>query len=117
METDMDLGTYERMLDQDLTGANSATSGQIYRTVLDKERGGGLSGCRAARRQACPFGTGRSLVSLGRVWLGTRVVAVATVVCGGRTNPQEPMTKDRRMALAVLGVIYLLGVAAVVVCG
>ncbi len=44
METDMDLGTYERMLDQNLTGANFATSGQIYRTVLDKERAGGYLG-------------------------------------------------------------------------
>ena len=40
METDMDLGTYERMLDQDLTAANFVTSGQIYRAVLDKERAG-----------------------------------------------------------------------------
>ena len=44
METDMDLGTYERMLDQDLTGANFATSGQIYRAVLDKERAGSYLG-------------------------------------------------------------------------
>ena len=40
METDMDLGTYERMLDQDLTRANFATSGQIYSSVLAKERAG-----------------------------------------------------------------------------
>jgi len=44
METDMDLGTYERMLDQDLTRSNFATSGQIYRTILDKERAGGYLG-------------------------------------------------------------------------
>jgi len=44
METDMDLGTYERMLDQDLARANFATSGQIYRTVLDKERAGSYLG-------------------------------------------------------------------------
>ncbi|MCP4378941.1 MAG: CTP synthase (glutamine hydrolyzing), partial [bacterium] len=44
METDMDLGTYERMLDQDLTGANFATSGQIFSTVLDKERAGSYLG-------------------------------------------------------------------------
>ncbi len=44
METDMDLGTYERMLDQDLTGANFATSGQIFSTVLNKERAGGYLG-------------------------------------------------------------------------
>ena len=44
LETDMDLGTYERMLDQDLTRDNFITSGQIYRTVLDKERHGGYLG-------------------------------------------------------------------------
>jgi len=44
METDMDLGTYERMLDQDLTRANFATSGQIFSTVLNKERAGSFLG-------------------------------------------------------------------------
>ena len=41
METDMDLGTYERMLDQDLTKSNFTTSGQIFTAVLKKERAGG----------------------------------------------------------------------------
>ena len=40
LETDMDLGTYERMLDQNLTRDNFITSGQIFRRVLDKERHG-----------------------------------------------------------------------------
>jgi len=44
METDMDLGTYERMLDQNLTADNFVTSGQIFRKVLDKERSGGYLG-------------------------------------------------------------------------
>ena len=44
METDMDLGTYERMLDQNLTGDNFATSGQIFSSVLSKERAGGYLG-------------------------------------------------------------------------
>ena len=44
METDMDLGTYERMLDQNLSGANFATSGQIYSSVLEKERHGDYLG-------------------------------------------------------------------------
>jgi len=39
-ECDMDLGTYERMLDQNLTRANFTTSGQIYSRVLDGERKG-----------------------------------------------------------------------------
>ncbi|HAI13965.1 MAG TPA: CTP synthase, partial [Phycisphaerales bacterium] len=44
METDMDLGTYERILDQNLGEANFTTSGQVYRRVLDKERLGGYLG-------------------------------------------------------------------------
>src|SRR5512136_1618917 len=44
MECDMDLGTYERLLDQDLTKANFATSGQIFSRVLYKERDGDYLG-------------------------------------------------------------------------
>jgi len=44
METDMDLGTYERILDQDLTRANFATSGQVFSAVLNKERHGDYLG-------------------------------------------------------------------------
>ena len=44
METDMDLGTYERMLDQNLSKQNFATSGQIYSSVLEKERHGDYLG-------------------------------------------------------------------------
>ncbi|UCE99975.1 MAG: CTP synthase [Planctomycetota bacterium] len=44
MECDMDLGTYERMLDQNLTRANFATSGQIFSSILHKERHGDYLG-------------------------------------------------------------------------
>ncbi len=44
MECDMDLGTYERMLDQNLSKDNFSTSGQIYREILDKERHGDYLG-------------------------------------------------------------------------
>ncbi len=43
-ECDMDLGTYERALDMNLTRLNFATSGQIYRRVLERERTGGYLG-------------------------------------------------------------------------
>ncbi len=43
-ECDMDLGTYERALDQNLSRLNFATSGQIYRRVLERERTGGYLG-------------------------------------------------------------------------
>jgi len=44
MECDMDLGTYERMLDQNLSRDNFSTSGQIYRDILEKERHGDYLG-------------------------------------------------------------------------
>jgi len=44
METDMDLGTYERLLDQDLGAANFTTNGQILSGVLKKERDGAYLG-------------------------------------------------------------------------
>ncbi|MEM8738734.1 MAG: CTP synthase [Planctomycetota bacterium] len=44
LETDMDLGTYERLLDQNLTRDNYTTSGQIFKRVLEKERHGGYLG-------------------------------------------------------------------------
>jgi len=44
MECDMDLGTYERMLDQDMTRSNFCTSGQIFSAILEKERRGGYLG-------------------------------------------------------------------------
>jgi CTP synthase len=43
-ECDMDLGTYERMLDQDLSRQNFATSGQIYTEILERERRGAYLG-------------------------------------------------------------------------
>src|ERR1700748_3275976 len=44
METDMVLGTYERLLDQDLSAANFTTNGQIMSSVLKKEREGSYLG-------------------------------------------------------------------------
>jgi CTP synthase len=39
-ETDLDLGHYERFLDQNMARANNATTGQIYNHVLKQERKG-----------------------------------------------------------------------------
>jgi len=43
-ETDLDLGHYERFLDQNMTRLNNATTGQIYYEVLKKERKGEFLG-------------------------------------------------------------------------
>lgn len=37
-ETDQDLGHYERFLNENLARANYTTSGQVYKTVIEKER-------------------------------------------------------------------------------
>jgi len=37
-ETDLDIGTYERFLDIDLTKANNITTGQVYLRVIERER-------------------------------------------------------------------------------
>ncbi len=39
-ETDLDIGHYERFLDVDLDGSANVTTGQIYSTVIAKERRG-----------------------------------------------------------------------------
>ena len=61
METDMDLGTYERLLDQDLSAANFTTNGQIMSSVLKKEREGSYLGRDV---QAIPHVTGEIKLKL-----------------------------------------------------
>ena len=39
-ETDLDLGHYERFIDENLTKNSSVTTGKIYSTVIEKERKG-----------------------------------------------------------------------------
>lgn len=43
-ETDLDLGHYERFIDTPLTQLSSTSTGQIYQTVLDRERKGDYLG-------------------------------------------------------------------------
>jgi CTP synthase len=43
-ETDLDLGHYERFLDQDMSRENNCTAGQIYDTIIQQERRGEFLG-------------------------------------------------------------------------
>ena len=79
METDMDLGTYERMLDQNLTAANFVTSGQIYRAVLDKERAGDYLGRDV---QMIPHVTGEVKLRLRELAVQTNADVVFVEVGG-----------------------------------
>ena len=43
-ETDLDLGHYERFIDEELSKESSITTGKIYQSVIDKERRGDYLG-------------------------------------------------------------------------
>ena len=43
-ETDLDVGHYERFIDEQLSRANNTTSGQVYQAVIERERRGGYNG-------------------------------------------------------------------------
>lgn len=43
-ETDLDLGNYERFIDEDLSRDSNVTTGSIYRAVIEKERRGDYLG-------------------------------------------------------------------------
>jgi CTP synthase len=85
MECDMDLGTYERMLDQDLLRGNFATSGQMYTRVLDKERKGSYLGRDV---QMIPHVTGEVKLKLRELAVGTDA-DVVFVEIGGTVGDVE----------------------------
>jgi len=85
MECDMDLGTYERMLDMDLTRLNFTTSGQIFTRVLEKERQGSYLGRDV---QMIPHVTGEVKAQLRQLAVATRA-DVVFVEIGGTVGDVE----------------------------
>jgi len=85
MECDMDLGTYERMLDQDLNRLNFATSGQIFSSVLNKERHGDYLGRDV---QMIPHVTGEVKLKLRQLAMETNA-DVVFVEIGGTVGDLE----------------------------
>jgi CTP synthase len=84
-ECDMDLGTYERALNQNLTRLNFATSGQLYRRVLERERTGAYLGRDV---QMIPHVTGEVKNRLRELALATRA-EVVFVEIGGTVGDVE----------------------------
>ncbi len=85
METDMDLGTYERLLDQNLSRLNFATSGQIFTRVLEKERKGTYLGRDV---QMIPHVTGEVKTKLRELAVGSDA-DVVFVEIGGTVGDVE----------------------------
>jgi len=79
MECDMDLGTYERMLDRDLTRHHFGTSGQILRAVLERERRGEYLGRDV---QMIPHVTGEVKAKLRNLALKTGAEVVFIEIGG-----------------------------------
>jgi len=44
VETDQDVGNYERFMNADMSGANYLTNGQIYQAIINRERNFGYNG-------------------------------------------------------------------------
>lgn len=88
-ECDMDLGTYERALDQNLSRRNFATAGQIYSVILDRERHGAYLGRDV---QMIPHVTGevkRRIRDLAIYGDGSKPADVVFIEVGGTVGDYE----------------------------
>lgn len=88
-ECDMDLGTYERMLDLNLTRRNFTTSGQVFSSILERERRGDYLGRDV---QWIPHVTGevkRKIRELAMYGDGQRPADVVFIEVGGTVGDYE----------------------------
>ena len=87
-ETDLDLGHYERFLDQDLPAAASVTAGQVYLAVLERERRGDYLG---GTIQAVPHLTNEIKA---RIYAAAEAAEAEVLICevGGTVGDIEGQT-------------------------
>lgn len=78
-ETDLDLGHYERFIDEDLSKYNNFTSGKIYKNVIDNERKGKFLG---ATVQVIPHITDEIKTSIKKTLLRRKTDIVITEIGG-----------------------------------
>ena len=84
-ETDLDLGHYERFIDEDLTRFSNLTSGKVYWNVLNRERTGGYLGQTV---QVIPHITGEIIDFIYR-GAETSQADVMIIEIGGTTGDIE----------------------------
>ncbi len=89
-ETDLDLGHYERFIESRMRKANNFTTGQIYQSVLDKERRGDYLGKTV---QVIPHVTNeiQEFVKRGARFGEPDAVDVAIVEIGGTVGDIESL--------------------------
>jgi CTP synthase len=78
-ETDLDLGHYERFIDENLTRASNVTSGQVYAEVIAKERRGDYLG---GTIQVIPHVTNEMKRRIGLVARGSGAEVVIVEIGG-----------------------------------
>jgi CTP synthase len=86
-ETDLDLGHYERFIDENLSRVNNVTTGQIYNSVIEKERRGEYLG---ATVQVIPHITNEIKAHIKRVAEASRA-DVCIVEVGGTVGDIESL--------------------------
>ncbi|PUE32860.1 CTP synthetase [Limnohabitans sp. Jir61] len=89
-ETDLDLGHYERFITTRMKKANNFTTGQIYQSVLDKERRGDYLGKTV---QVIPHITNeiQEFIKRGAAYDTPEAVDVAIVEIGGTVGDIESL--------------------------
>jgi len=89
-ETDLDLGHYERFITTRMKKANNFTTGQIYQSVLDKERRGDYLGKTV---QVIPHITNeiQEFIKRGAAFETPEAVDVAIVEIGGTVGDIESL--------------------------
>jgi CTP synthase len=85
-ETDLDLGHYERFIDEKVTRASNVTSGQVYSTVIEKERKGDYLG---GTIQVIPHITNEIIRCVKRVGQMDEELDVVLVEVGGTVGDIE----------------------------
>jgi CTP synthase len=86
-ETDMDLGTYERFLNRNMSKANNMTTGQVYKKVIDDERRGKFLGKSV---QIIPHITDEIKRRVRQLAVDSKV-DVLVVECGGTVGDIESL--------------------------
>ena len=89
-ETDLDLGHYERFIETRMRKANNFTTGQIYKSVLEKERRGDYLGKTV---QVIPHVTNeiQEFIKRGACYETPEAVDVAIVEIGGTVGDIESL--------------------------
>ncbi len=99
-ETDLDLGHYERFIDEDLNKYSNLTTGKVYWNVLNKERRGEYLGSTV---QVIPHITNEIKEFVYSVGKKTNADVVITEICGtiGDIESQPFLEAVRQISLEV----------------